>query len=112
MADGVKLCGTGRTLTAVSLGDTTLTVAGKINALVVSLAILAGGVFLIYSAAAAYNTQYTLTVSQAVAALRGNPQLQMAIYYRDEAALIQFLDTVLPEQPSAPVRTARRGAQR
>lgn len=88
-----------------------MTIAGKVNSLVVSIALLSLALFTIFVAQQTYHQAREDLVRQAVAQVAGQPQLQVAVYYNDQQqlqlALNQFL-TVSPAVRYAVMHNAQK----
>ncbi|MFT6286501.1 MAG: diguanylate cyclase (GGDEF)-like protein [Alcanivorax sp.] len=72
-----------------------MTIKGKVNSLVISIALLSWALFAIFVAQQTYNQTRTQLVRQIAAQVASQPQLQVALYYKDlqqlRFALNQFL---------------------
>lgn len=77
-----------------------MTVAGKINALVIAIAVAAGCVLTAYTVQSEYRKSLDRIVEQAATAVASQPQLQLDIYYRDTAALTTFLEGFTSSSPA------------
>ncbi len=64
-----------------------MTVTGKVNTLVIAIAVIAGCAMVGYSVVSEYRNTMDRIVEQSSAAVQSRPQLQLDIYYRDSAAL-------------------------
>jgi diguanylate cyclase (GGDEF)-like protein len=81
-----------------------VTVAGKINALVIVMLMLAGALATGHVVLREYISERNILVNQATAALASQPQLQLAVYFNDHSALRQSLENFLTPEG---VRSAR-----
>jgi diguanylate cyclase (GGDEF)-like protein len=77
-----------------------MTVTGKVNTLVIAIAVIAGCVMVGYSAVSEYHNALERVVEQSSASVESRPRLQLDIYYRDSAALGETLQQ-LTEQSTA-----------
>jgi diguanylate cyclase (GGDEF)-like protein len=88
-----------------------MTIAGKVNSLVVSIALLSLAMFTTFVAQQTYHQAREDLVRQAVAQVAGQPQLQVAVYYNDQQqlqfALNQFL-TLSPAVRYAVMHSAQK----
>ena len=77
-----------------------MTVAGKINTLVISIAAIAGCLLVAHTIQSEYRSELTRVVEQSSAAVQAQPNLQLDIYYDDSAALKRALDNLLSLSPA------------
>ncbi len=75
-----------------------MTVAGKINTLVVLLSLFAGSLVAAYVINREYRIQIDQIRHESSAGVRSQPSLQLAIYYRDQSALSDALRGFLAKQ--------------
>ena len=72
-----------------------MTVAGKINALVIVVLVVAGFMVVAHLVTREYTVQRDLLISESSAKVTSQPQLQLAIYFNDRSALNNSLDGFL-----------------
>ena len=72
-----------------------MTVAGKINALVIIIAVVAACLMIAATLQREYSTARDLLLEQSSAAVRGQPQLQVAIYHREQSVQQSLLQDLL-----------------
>ena len=77
-----------------------MTLANKINALVVTIATIAGGIMLAFAVTGEYRSSLDTVVEQSSAALQSRPYLQTDVYYRDHAALEEVLSIIVAQSPA------------
>jgi len=77
-----------------------MTVAGKINALVILIATVAGCLLTAYTVQREYTIARNHLIEQSSARVQSQPQLQVAIYYRDSAALKEALSGFITSSPA------------
>jgi diguanylate cyclase (GGDEF)-like protein len=77
-----------------------MTVAGKINALVILIATAAGCLLTAYTVQREYAIARDHLIEQSSARVLSQPQLQVAIYYRDNAALEEALSGFIASSPA------------
>ncbi len=70
-----------------------MTVAGKINALIITLSLFASSVLTAFVIVSEYHSQRDKIRIQSTAEVKSQPQLQLDIYFNDTAALRQTLNT-------------------
>ncbi len=70
-----------------------MTVAGKINALIITLSLFASSVLTAFVVVSEYHSQRDKIRIQSTAEVKSQPQLQLDIYFNDTAALRQTLNT-------------------
>jgi len=75
-----------------------MTIAGKINTLVVLLSLFAGSLVAAYVINREYRIQIDQIRHESSAGVRSQPSLQLAIYYRDQSALSDALRGFLAKQ--------------
>ena len=78
-----------------------MTIAGKINALFISIALILGCGLTIYSAQSTYQSHLDKLVEGSLARVLSRPDLQLQIYLRDETRLEQLLDDFLEQRAVA-----------
>jgi len=77
-----------------------LTVAGKINALVIAIAAAAGCLLSAHTLQSEYRNSLDRIIEQAATAVASQPQLQLDIYYRDIGALDRLLEGFTNSSPA------------
>ena len=77
-----------------------MTIAGKINALVLSIAVAAGCILTLNALQREYSVTRKLLIRQSYHAVQGQPQLQVAIYLNDQAELQATLRDFLQSSPT------------
>ena len=77
-----------------------MTVAGKINALVVLISAAAGFLLTVYIVQSEYQFARTQLIQQSSALVQSQPHLQVAIYYRDTPALQEALGGFIDLSPA------------
>ncbi len=77
-----------------------MTVAGKINALVILISTVAGCLLTLYTVQREYSISHDHLMEQSSARVQSLPQLQVAIYYRDNAALREALRGFIALSPA------------
>ena len=84
-----------------------MTVASKINALVIAIASVAGCLIVAYIFANEYRSSLDRIVEQSSATLTSRPNLQLDVYYRDTAALEKTLSDIAAKSPAIAFALAR-----
>jgi diguanylate cyclase (GGDEF)-like protein len=84
-----------------------VTVASKINALVIAIASVAGCLIVAYTAVNEYYSSLDRIVEQSSATLTSRPSLQLDVYYRDGASLEKTLSDILAKSPAIAFALAR-----
>ena len=77
-----------------------MTVASKINALVILISALAGCLLTGYTVQREYSTTLDQLIEQSSALVKSQPQLQVAIYYRDNSAMQEALSGFIAASPA------------
>ena len=77
-----------------------MTIAGKLNALVIFIAIVAGCVLTAFTAQREYTSARDHLLGQSSATVLSQPQLQVAIYYRDQPAMQAALEPYIALSPA------------
>ncbi|MEH6636337.1 MAG: diguanylate cyclase, partial [Halioglobus sp.] len=77
-----------------------MTVAGKINALVILISTVAGCLLTVYTVQREYTIARNHLIEQSSTQVLSQPQLQVAIYYRDNTALRDTLSNFLALSPA------------
>jgi len=77
-----------------------MTVAGKINLLVISIAVVAGCLVTAHTLQREYSYARDHLMEQSFARVRSQPQLQVAIFYRDKPALDDVLQGFIASSPA------------
>ncbi len=77
-----------------------MTVAGKINGLVILIATVAGCLLTAYTVQREYTVARDHLIEQSAARVQSLPQLQVAIYYRDSSAMEQALSDFITSSPA------------
>ena len=77
-----------------------MTVAGKINALVISIAVIAGCLVTAHTLQREYTAARDQLLEQSAAQVSSQPLLQVAIYYRDRPALQEVLQGFIAASPA------------
>ena len=77
-----------------------MTVAGKIHALVLTVSIAAGTLLTVVAAQREYSVAQETLVKQSIDLVRGQPQLQIAVYFNDQAELEAVLQDLIQSSPA------------
>ncbi len=77
-----------------------MTVAGKINALVIAIAATAGCLLTAHTIQSEYRLSLDRIIEQSSASVLSQPQLQLDIYYRDARALNRTLQAFIDSSPA------------
>ena len=76
-----------------------MTIAGKINALVIVVTLVLGSLATAFTAFREYRAERDLVMEQTVLLLSGSPHLQVDIYFRNARKLDQTLGSFLQPAP-------------
>ncbi len=77
-----------------------MTVASKINTLVITIAIVAGCLIVTHTVTKEYRSALDRIVEQSAATLKARPHLQLDVYYRDRSALESTLSELVAQSPA------------
>ena len=77
-----------------------MTVASKINALVIAIASIAGCLIIAYVVTSEYRSSLHTLVERSSATIDSRPHLQMDVYYRDSVALEKTLSDLVGQSPA------------